>query len=190
MKTRKVLLTALMAVFVSVLALAKEPVSPTLVVVNQKSGIFKVIYQNNLSGKVSMRIQNTRGDEVFYESIWSANGFIRPVNFDGMSPGEYTIEVTDANGKQSQKVDYAFESSVTSVRVSKMATEGKYLLAVANSGTELINVRIFDGGDNLVHNESITINGDFSLVYNLKQVVGIPTFEVTDKTGNTQVIKE
>jgi len=189
MKTKNVLLTAVLAVFVSVAAFATEG-TPTLVVVNQKPGIFKVIYQNDQAGKISMKINNARGEEVFYESFWSANGFMRPVNFDGMQPGVYTIEIADSKGRQSHTVNYAYESNISNVRVSKMGTEGKYLLAVANSGKpEQINVKIFDGSNNLVHNESITVKGDFGLVYNLQQVSGVPTFEVTDRTGTSKVIK-
>jgi hypothetical protein len=35
----------------------------------------------------------------------------------------------------------------------------------------------------------MTVSGSFGLVYNLKQVAGTPTFEVTDKTGNVKTIK-
>jgi hypothetical protein len=106
-----------------------------------------------------------------------------------MEPGEYTIEIADESGKQIQKVNYRNETSVKSVHVSKIAEEGKYLLAIANKGSEQINIRIYDGAGNQVHDENMTITGNFGLVYNLKQVSGTPTFEITDKTGNTKVIK-
>jgi hypothetical protein len=189
MKTRNVVLSVLVAMFVSVLAFANEPGNPRVVVVNQKSGVFKVIYEGEKRGKVSMKIFNAEGKEVFAEVLRGMEGFMRPVNFEGMEPGEYTIEIADESGKQIQKVNYKNETSVKSVHVSKIAEEGKYLLAVANSGSEQINVRIYDGANNLVHDESMIINGNFGLVYNLKQVAGVPSFEITDKTGNTQVIK-
>ena len=161
-----------------------------LVVVNQKnSGTFKVIYEGEKVGNVKMTILNSKKQVFFKETTQNVDGFIRPVNFTGMEPGEYSIEIADASGKQIQNIVYSNETSVKSVQVSKIKEEGKYLLAVANSGPEQINVRIFDGANNLVHNEDLTINGDFGLVYNLKDVAGVPTFEVTDKTGNIRTIK-
>ena len=106
-----------------------------------------------------------------------------------MDAGEYTIEVSDASGKQVSKVNYEIEQTVNMVHVAKIAGDNKYLLAVAKGSKDEFNVKIFDGASNLVHNENLVVNGDFGLVYNLKDVAGIPTFEVTDKTGNTKVIK-
>ena len=190
MKTKDVILTALVALFVSVLAFAKDPGSPKIVVVNQKSGVFKVIYQGSKSSKVTMRILSATGAEVFSESLGVVeNGFVRPVNFKGMTPGEYTIEIADNEGKQIQKVAYTNETSIKSVHVARLAEANKYLLAVANKGSEEINVKIFDGSNNLVHDKNMTVTGSFGLVYNLKQVAGTPTFEVTDKTGSVRTIK-
>jgi hypothetical protein len=76
------------------------------------------------------------------------------------------------------------------VHLAKIADTEKYLLAVAKSGNEeQINVKIYDGNSNIVHNETLVVKGDFGLVYNLKNVAGLPTFEVTDKTGNSKVIR-
>jgi len=190
MKTKNVILTALVAMFVSVLALAKDPGTPKVVVVNQKSGVFKVIYEGSKSSKVTMRILNANGTEVFSENLGIVSGFVRPVNFAGMNAGDYTIEIVDNTGTQSQKVSYTTnEVPANAIHIARIAESSKYLLAVANKGSEQINVKIFDGLNNLVHDENMTITGNFGLVYNLKQVAGTPTFEVTDKTGNVKTIK-
>jgi hypothetical protein len=189
MKTKNVIFTALVAMFVSVLAFAKDPGSPKIVVVNQKSGVFKVIYEGSKAARVTMRILNAKGVEVFSENLGSVEGFVRPVNFTGMAPGEYTIEIADNAGKQIHKVAYKNETSINAVHVARIAESNKYLLAVANKGSEEINVKIFDGANNLVHDENMTVKGNFGLVYNLTQVAGTPTFEVTDKTGNVKTIK-
>jgi len=55
---------------------------------------------------------------------------------------------------------------------------------MTNRGNDLIHINIFDGSNNLVHSENVAIDGDFGKVYNLTAVSGVPTFEVTDKTGN------
>lgn len=106
MKTKNVVLSVLVTMFVSVLAMANEPGNPKVVVVSQKSGVFKVIYEGGNVGKVRMRIFNANGQEVFAEVLPGVNGFMRPVNFKGMERGVYTIEVANQNGKQIQKISY------------------------------------------------------------------------------------
>lgn len=180
-----------LALIVSVAAFAIDPVNPKLVVMSGKNtGIFKVIYEGAQAGAVKMNVLNSTGKLVFTETIKGVDGFVRPVNFNGMEAGEYTIEIVDANGKQIQKVNYKNDSTIKNVHVAKITgAEAKYLLAVANDQEETINVRIFDGNNNQVHEETVKVAGNFGLVYNLKQVAGAPTFEVTDKTGNTRVIR-
>lgn len=189
MKTKSVVFALILA-FVSVAAVAADPVGPKVVIINQKeTGIFKVIYQGAQTGKVSLKIFNNSGKVVFAETINGTDGFIRPVNFSGMEAGEYTIEVSDASGKQINKLEYKMDNKVNAIHVAKIGNESKYLLAVANQGSEEINVRIFDGANNLVHNETLIVDGSLGLVYNLKNISGVPTFEVTNQTGATKVVK-
>ncbi len=188
MKT-KLMVSAFLVALVTGIAIAADPVGPKVVIVNQKeSGIFKVIYEGAKAGRVNLKITDQAGEIVFQESIAGVEGFIRPINFKGMAAGEYTIEVSDASGKQVHKVNYAIDQSVSMVHVSKIAGENKYLLAVAKGEEEKINVRIFDGENNLVHDQNLVVSGNFGLVYNLKAVAGVPTFKVTDKTGSTKVL--
>ncbi|MFM8912713.1 MAG: hypothetical protein ACKOE6_07350, partial [Flammeovirgaceae bacterium] len=160
----------------------------------------KVIYRAEKAENVKVKIYNQAGELVFTEMVKGYNAFMLPVNFDGLPYGQYTVEVTGASGTQSQKVDYsrvakAVAGSVTTapvkaVHVTKIGEASKYLMSVANEGTQRINVRIFDAANNLVHTETRNINGSYGLVFNLEQIVGNPTFEVTDKSGNTTVVKK
>lgn len=186
---KNVVLIALMAMSVSVLASVNEPVSSKVVVINQKSGVFKVIYEGAKAGKVTMKISDKDGAVVFNETFKTVNGFIRPVNFAGMQPGEYTITIADENGEVVNTINYRNETPVKSARIAQIGGESKYLLAIANNGIEQINVKIYDGQNNLVHDENLTISGNFGLVYNLKNVEGTPAFQVTDKIGNELAVK-
>ncbi len=188
MKTKSIVFALVMG-FVSVAAVAADPVSPKMVVLNQKdNGIFKVIYAGTATGKISLNIYDEANTLVFNETINGVDGFICPVNFSAMKTGVYTIEVADASGKQVQKIDYVKENPVNSIHLKKIEGESKYLLAVANTN-EVINVRIFDGSNNLVHNQDVTVAGNFGMIYNLKNVMGSPTFEVTNQAGATKVVK-
>lgn len=187
MKTKSFL--AALAVLMSSVVFAQSPVSQRVVINQKPSGTFKVIYQGGQPGDVKMSIRDMEGNLIFSETTRTTNGFVRPVNFKGMNPGEYTIEVADSHGLLIQKVAYNYPTAITSVHVARIADRDKYLLTVASKGPEDINVRIYDGYNQLVHSENLRIQGDFGLVYNLKNVTGLPTFEVTDKTGTIRTIK-
>lgn len=188
MKTKNVMLT-LGALIVSAFAFAGN--GSKLVVVSQQAGTYKVIYSGETAGKVTMKIYDNNGREIFAETTKGMSKFIRPVNFSGMEAGTYSIEVIDNNGKQVQTVNYEIATSVAStlkgVHVSKLQN-GKYLLSVVGNSNDQINVQIFDGNDNLVHDKSQTVNGDLGLVYNLKQIEN-PVFTITDNSGAKYTVK-
>lgn len=189
MKTKSTVLT-LAAVVVSVFAFAVNPLSKMAVVGQQKNGTYKVYYEGAAAGRVTLKVYDNSSKEIFSETIKGLNKFMRPLNFEGLDAGVYTIEVSDENGTQTEKVNYATEvknSSIKAFHVCKLQ-DGKYLVSVTNEGTENIAISIFNNND-LIHSESRTINGGLGLVYNLKQVGGQPTFVVTDKAGNNLTVK-
>jgi hypothetical protein len=196
MKTKNTVLT-LAAIILSVFTLSANPVSKIAVIGQQKTATFKVIYEGATASKVTLKVYDTNNKEVFSEIINGLSKFMRPLNFDGMEPGIYTIEITDESGKQIQQVNYQpsvvsseakNETSIKALHVSKLQN-GKYLVSVANEGTEKINIRIYDNNENLVYNEVHTINGGLGVIYNLKNVTGSPVFMITDNAGKNHTIK-
>ena len=196
MKTKKTVLT-LVAIVMSVFAFAANP-SKMAIVSSKKSETIKVIYEGASAGKVTLKIYDSFGTEVFAETIKGLSKFMRPLNFSGMEAGVYSIEISDENGKQVQKVNYETsetddfastkETSIKALHVCKLQ-DGKYLVSIANEGEEKINIRIFDKDNSLVHTENRTVNGGVGVVYNLKEVSGKPVFMITDGTGKNHTIK-
>lgn len=173
-------------------AFAQDPANSKLVVVGTgESGIYKVIYKNPSASKVKMAIETEAGKTVFSQSLRVSEGFVRNVNFNGMAPGAYSIVVADENGKHAGQLTFGVNAStLKTVHVSKIASnDSKYLLSVANDGGDEINVRIFDGENNVVHNQTLAVNGTLGLVYDLKSVSGAPTFEVSDNAGTVRTIR-
>jgi len=191
MKTKSIYIAALIVMAAAVTAVGKdEPRSTGLAVVPVKgSEVFKVIYKGESSSKVKLNVYNSSSQIVFSETMNSVDGFIRPLNFTGLAFGEYTIELTDASGKKVEKVDYQPSKSESNVHVLRLANEeGKYLLSVSKSNSEIITVKIFDEADNLVHSSSKEVSGDFAQLYTLKDVAGTVTFEVSDNSGNIKTV--
>jgi len=194
MKTKSIILAALVTVSAAVSAIGKDvPSNVGLAVVPMKnSEVFKVIYKGETAGRVKLNIYNDAAAVVFSETISVTDGFIAPLNFAGMQPGEYTLELVDNTGaKKVEKVKYlTAQSSAKNVHVSRITKEaGKFLVAVNNAGTEKINVRIYDGANNLVHSESREVKGDFAQLYTVKNLSGNLTFEVSDENGYVKTIR-
>lgn len=191
MKTKS-LFIAVVAMVVAVSAFGNEEPSNSkgLAVVPVKgSEIIKVIYKGEAPGKVKLNIYNEASELVFSESINGMDGFIRPLNFNGLKAGQYTFELIDATGKKVEKVDYKPASSGKYVHVSKLADSGKFLLAVSGRGSESVDIKIFDANNNVVHTEVKSIDGSYAQVYNLKNVPGAVTFQVTNSAGVTKTVR-
>jgi len=179
MKTKNVVLTMVAVIIASAFTLAATPASKVAVVNQNKSGIYKVIYEGATAGKVTLRIVDNNGQVIFNETKKGLSKFILPLNFTGLEQGEYSIEITDETGTQIQKINHtvADETSATakSVHITKLQ-DGKYLMSANTNGN--INVQIFDGNDNLIHSKNFVVNGKMAVVYNLKDVQGQPSFLV------------
>jgi hypothetical protein len=192
----KALFVAALVVISSVVSAAgkDEPRKTGLAIIPVKgTEVFKVIYKGENTGKVKINIYNANGEIIFSETISSTDGFICPVNFKGLTSGEYTIELVDATGKRVEKVSYQPvqpKKNLQHVHVSRISSEeGKFLLAISSIGAEKINVNIYDANNNLVHTENKDITGNFAQVYKIENASGAYTFEISDKAGNTKTVK-
>lgn len=188
MKTKSLFFAALILVSTVTLAAGMdEPRKGMAVVPVKGSEIFKVIYKSETTGKVKLSILDANLKVILTQSINVTDGFICPLNFAGLAPGEYTIEVVDAAGKKSEKVTYGARKAVSNMHVSKISNaDGKYLLSIMNSNASSLNVKIFDSGNNLIHSESREVAGNFAQVYKLEKNSGTFTFEVSDNFGNVR----
>jgi hypothetical protein len=188
MKTKSIFFAALLVTVAAMSAAAKnEPVNAGMAVIATKgSEVVKVIYRGEVSGKVKITIFNASTEVVFSETRNSVEGFILPLNFSGLQSGEYTIELTDASGIKSEKINY--QPKITSnFHVSKLNNEGRFLLSVAKNAEEDITVKIYDAHNNLVHNATKKVSGDLAELYSIEEYNGACTFEVSDNAGTTRV---
>lgn len=199
MKSRA-MVVASMLMLVSVFTFANKSTDSQLEVVAQQSkSILKVIYQGASNGKAVLKVYNQAGEVVFMDRIFTEKGFIRPLNFSGMEKGTYKIEVSTSQGTSVKSVEYGATeetkavvtgndvASIKSVHIAKLASEGKYLISIANQGENKVTVRVYDGNKALLSNRKMSIHGNYGVVYNLKDVVGTPSIEVIDQAGNITV---
>jgi hypothetical protein len=190
MKTNALLIAALILLGAGVNAVAKEdPTNVGFAVIPVKgSDVFKVVYKNENSNRVKLNLYNEGGQLVFSESITS-EGFIRPLNFSSLTPGEYTIEVIDGDSKQTEKISHRVAGSEIAAASDKIVhvarvvgSEEKIILSIANASSENFVINIFNENDDLVHSETAKVNGSEARLYSVKNGK-VSRVEVTDNAG-------
>ena len=151
-----------------------------------KSGSgFKLFYKGAKSGNVRVAIYNDRGVQIHQETLHKIESFMRPYNFSSLTEGDYMVEISGVEGKQIQKFSYRKNHSGKLMRLVKLpGSKTKYILSVANKGTDVLKIKIFDGSNTLIFEEDQAILGDFARIYDLGHVEGKFAFEVSDKIGN------
>jgi hypothetical protein len=166
------------------------PTSGVAVLSAKGKDVFRVIYKTETANNVKIKLYNAKDEMIHSESISNTKGFILPLNLGNLSFGEYRLELTDANGKTIEKIVYQDNKPVDNIRVARLATaEGKFMVSVVSANNEQVTVKIFDSFNNLVHNEVKTVSGDFAQVYNVKNLTGECTFEVSDDAGRVKTVR-
>jgi hypothetical protein len=188
MKTVNVIIFALVSFSTSLFA---ESPATMAVIPNATSGVYKVCYKGAEAGKVKLSILNANSEVVFSEVMTGVSSFIRPYNFSQLTEGEYTIVLEDKAGKQVEQVSYHLNKVESLISVSKLAGfDNKFIVSVANKGTDLVNVRISDLAGNVLHDQTEKVDGHFALIYNLNEVKAYTskvTFEVST-SGKTYTV--
>lgn len=190
MKIKSALVATFLMVSVGLYAVAgEEPGNTGFVVLPVKgSETFKVIYKGESQAKVTLNLYDAKANLIFTESN-SGKGFIRPLNFRELTPGEYTIEVVSATGKRVEKVVYQPKPSSNLFHVTRLAdAQDKFLLSVKGNESDSITVKIYDDLNNLIHSEVKEVSGSFAQVYRVTNLKSAVTFHVSDSTGNVKVV--
>jgi hypothetical protein len=149
---------------------------------------FKLYYKGSQQADVKVSILDAGNRVVFSETIKDVDGFVRPYNFSHLPEGDYTIKISDKNGRMIEKINYRQEKSEAFAHLLKVAgTNAKYLLTVASKEQSDVTIRIYDDSNNVIYNKRETVSNDFAKIYNLEGIAGEFTFEVTDASGTTSV---
>ncbi len=183
-------LAILAFVAVSVSANAIDDRNTSVGVAIMKSGsTFKVFYKGEKTGNVKVTIYNASRKAVYTETLRQVNNFMRPYNFSSLAEGDYTIEVVSVNGKSVEAVEYSkgkIEHFANVVKV--LGSDDKFLVSIANKGTDVITVRILSESNAVLYKSTEEISGDFAKVYKLKDLDGSILFEISNESGILKTI--
>jgi hypothetical protein len=164
---------------------ATTPASPTNMALVKSGNVFKLFYRGEQSRKVHVTIYNEKGKVVFREILRHTQNFMRPYNFSSLREGVYTIELTDTQGTRVEKVNHSFAIEKLAHLTRINTGENKYLLTVPNRGGNVLKVKIFNERNGLLYEKTEVIEGDFGKVYDLREIEGVPVFQVVDQQGRS-----
>jgi len=175
---------ALLLILISAtFANASDNPSSSMAVLKHGSTV-KLLYKGIEQNDVKVLIVNDENQVVFSEKIKSTAGFVRPYNFSKLPEGNYSIELIDNKGHQSELVKYKIESTRKLMHVMRVGgTTDKFVLSVPSAIQQKISISIYDDNGRTLYSGKEDIAGDFAKVYNLQKHVGRVTFEVIDSNG-------
>lgn len=158
-------------------------------VIKNGENVFRVIYKSEKEANVRVAIFNDKDELVYSEKVNNTDGFTRPYNFENLGEGDYTIAIEDGTRKQVEKISYRAPKITKTLNVLRLTSDDtRYLVMAAGQGNELITVSIFDGEHNLLHRSYESTKGDFSKLYNLKEVKGHVTFELSNENSEVKKV--
>jgi len=191
MKTKSIILAAFLLMTAVATFGSDEPKKAGLAVVPMRGNeLVKVIYKSETAGKVQVKVYDADNGVIYSAGFNDTKGFILPLSLSKVGYGEYTFEITDANGKRTETHVYAPAKHVDNIRISRLGSaDSKFLVSVASPTQETITVRIFDRYNNLLHNEVKSVSGNFAQVYSVKNLTGTCTFEVSDNAGFVKTVR-
>lgn len=172
-------------ILVCAMAVTSFATAASFTVKETKNNIYRVQYFSEQKATVTISILNSQNEVVFEEEISSNGSFIRPYNFSSQPEGDYTIILKDKNGEQREVISYATDKSISYAHVSEVPNqENKYWLNIVNNAKENMTVRIYSLKGDLLHEQSITVDGAYSKIFNVSQLnQPAVVFEVTTNNG-------
>lgn len=176
--TVAVLLTVLSTAFASGNEITKN--RATVVAGNNET--YKVLYTNDESVIVKIRIRDENGKLLKMDRIKSKGGFMQPYNFSELENGTYFIELSDPQGIVSEKVELT-DNSNSMLSVTSLENH-KYQLLVEQNEQLPLTLTIYNAEDEVIHKEHHSNMTGFRRVYDLSNFNSDNfVFQLTDKTS-------
>lgn len=188
-KIMKIKLTVLAIVLglmsVQATPIGDERTQKNVSVVAKEVNVYRVIYKGVSECDVRVSIYNSERQLVYTERLKLKRGFVRPYNFSGLDYGQYTIEVKDGFGTSVEKVNHQPKPK-SLVNLIRLKEKSKFMFTAKADEREYLTIKIYDGINRLVYNESQWIDGDFGQIFNLSRVMGDYTLEVLHENGEVE----
>lgn len=149
--------------------------------------IFLVKYLGDKVADITLTVKDVGDNIVLAKSIKGAKDFSVPLNFSSVDEGTYTILIDNGSGKLSKTLEYTYEKAPTYSHVVSLGDQ-RYLFTTSHATPEKISIRIYNSDESLIYENEVEVKGDYAMLFHLKDMTGLPTFEVTEKSGTFTMV--
>lgn len=159
---------------------------------NNVEAKYKLIYLNENEGAVSISIINESGEKVHSQTVKNNKGFAQQFDFASLPEGSYTFEVVHPDGSIETEVVHYSKGANTGFRANLLNVDNgqKFRLAVLNN-SGLVDIKIFDDKDALIHTATLRHAKGFRRIYNLKKIQSSSfKFEVSNNNDTVTLVTE
>lgn len=183
MKTK--FIASVMVMLLTSASLFAANTAATVELLNQRgSSIYKVVCKTAGTGKAILKVYGTTG-VLLSETISFTNGFSMPLDFKGLTSGEYTVEVMGKGIKFRQTIALNVNNKkpVAYALVRKQLNK-KELLTISTPIPSEFNIRIFDKWGNEVFNQVQPVSDSYGVVLNVSNLGSgyiVQVLEMNDK---------
>lgn len=178
-----------MAILLASASLFAADPAATVELVNQKgSTIYKVVCKLPGSGKAYVKVSNGF-DVLLSETVNFTNGFAYPLDFKGMASGQYIVEVLTKDTRFKQTIALENTKPVAYVRSTEQPGK-RHLLTITSQVPAEFTIRIFDKYFNEVFTKIETVKSEYGVVLNMANLGAGYSFEITESTGDINVIRK
>lgn len=193
---KKLLVTACI-LFSSVLAFAndnedKVVASKFKVTTNQSTKMANLTFIPSSSEKVTVKILDANGNVIFRESILNKDAFVRPYNLSQLEGTEYSIVVIEGKNVYTERISIGTKeiSSVSKNLIAKATRidANKVELKVLQNAANPVYITVKDQFGHIVYNATIVDMVSFIQNYNLLNVEGKISFEVSSGSDSKTIV--
>lgn len=144
----------------------------------------KVYYKSEKTGKVKVTIYDERNKEIFEEEVKYRTGFVRPYNMENLPEGNYKVVLEDEQGIIEKTIsNVSVSASVLAAVINARKDLDKCMVTLYSEGKSDVTVRLLDKNRRELTSKNSTVNGQSSLLFNLANLTGVISVEVSDKAG-------
>ena len=166
---KKITLVALLLTVISVASFAVEvPISETskFKMIAKSDVKYDLYYAANQEGFVRVCIFDADGNKLNTCFVKRTKSFKRTYDFSKLSPGEYTVIVSNEDGQATQVIRHKIKEKILQTFVSRLPDSKAVKLHVGGFNTEEpVLVRIYNEDNQLLHREKI--DNQIDLIENL-----------------------
>lgn len=186
---RKIQLVFIVLMLISSVVFAGRIENPSPfsgITIFKNGDVVRVLYKGDKPTKVSVVIFDEQNRIVFSEGVKKRSEFIRPYNLSNLPEGNYRIVVEDENGKHEENVNHVKEPAKVLSSIVNAKEKQKCLVALFSKGEANVQITLTDIHKKILVSEMCTVKGQVSKLFDLKDVNGPVTVQITDKKGTVQ----